>query len=564
MALTYVEIEQEKSYKIFLLFAILIIFYFLTALILGYILKFFIAFKIALSDLGFAGHSIRFTLTPVQILSIFLVSLAAAIIHLRFSLNRLLEKFILRLGAKPLDRKDRYHQRLRNIVEEASVAIGSRYQIRGTVLPTLAMNAFALADFNNNAVIGVTEGLISRLNRSQLEAVVAHETAHIAQGDCLQNTITCSLFGVYSLILSKIRNQFESRGRRYYGRTGAQAMALMVVTYLTLSIFQGMARFIKLTISRQREYRADATAVRISRNPLGLAEALYEISRNWRGSGDIGDGLESLFIMNPRANELDESEGLRADLFSTHPPISKRIKILLAMAHSEIKVLEEKRRARERLKKARRAPKKLPLGRGTWYAHTKEGDWKGPYTLPRIVALSWFRPNSWVYQKGKGKAERAFRNPSLSRMLAKRIKGKATGNLICPGCNQYLLEKEYEGTTVYRCMFCGGKFLENDKVTRILLREEKVFPERTLKLAKEMVGKNVKRYTIKKWKELPKEFPQLKCPSCLKEMRRTFYSLAYPIEVDRCYGCQATWFDKDELEILQCAIENNLAGQRIT
>ncbi|MCG2675868.1 zf-TFIIB domain-containing protein, partial [bacterium] len=134
----------------------------------------------------------------------------------------------------------------------------------------------------------------------------------------------------------------------------------------------------------------------------------------------------------------------------------------------------------------------------------------------------------------------------------------------CPGCNQYLLEKEYEGTTVYRCMFCGGKFLENDKVTRILLREEKVFSERTLKLAKEMVGKNVKRYTIKKWKELPKEFPQLKCPSCLKEMRRTFYSLAYTIKVDRCYGCQATWFDKDELEILQCAIENNLAGQRIT
>jgi len=82
-------------------------------------------------------------------------------------------------------------------------------------------------------------------------------------------------------------------------------------------------------------------------------------------------------------------------------------------------------------------------------------------------------------------------------------------------------------------------------------------------LAREMVGKNVKRYTIKRWKELPKEFPLLKCPSCSKEMRRTFYSLAYPIEVDRCYGCQTTWFDKDELEILQCAIENNLAGKKI-
>lgn len=561
MALTYVEIEQEKSYRIFLLFAILIIFYFLTALILGYILKFFITLRIALSH---PGLSIRFHLTLAQILFIFFISLVAAIIHLRFSLSRLLEKFILRLGAKPLDRKDRYHQRLKNIVEEASVAIGSRYQIRGMVLPTLAMNAFALADFNNDAIIGVTEGLISRLDRSQLEAVVAHETAHIAQGDCLQNTITCSLFGVYTLILSQIRNQLESRGKHYYGRAGAQALALMVVTYLTLSILQSMARFIKLTISRQREYRADATAVRISRNPLGLAEALYEISRNWRGSGDIGDGLESLFIMNPRAEELDEREGLLADLFSTHPPIGKRIEILLAMAHSEIRVLEEKRRAKERLKKARRAPRELPSGRGSWYAHDKEGNWKGPYTLPQLVALSWFRPTSWVYQKGKEKAERAFRNPLLSKMLAKRIMGKATGNRRCPRCNQCLLEKEYEGTTVYHCIFCGGKFLESDKVVRILMREEKVFPERVLELAKEMVGKNVKRYTIQRWKELPKEFPQLKCPSCLKEMRRTFYSLAYPIEVDRCYGCQATWFDKDELEILQCAIENNVAGERIT
>ena len=109
-----------------------------------------------------------------------------------------------------------------------------------------------------------------------------------------------------------------------------------------------LSYLLNLFISREREYRADAAAVRMSRNPIALAETLHLLSRSWRGAGFIGSGFEMLCIVNPTATALDESEGFWADLLSTHPPLKKRIDILLAMARVSITELDARADAREK------------------------------------------------------------------------------------------------------------------------------------------------------------------------------------------------------------------------
>src|SRR5665811_219893 len=93
-----------------------------------------------------------------------------------------------------------------------------------------------------------------------------------------------------------------------------------------------LSYLLNMFISRQREYRADAAAVRMTRNPIALAETLHLLSRSWRGAGFIGSSFAMLCIVNPEATLLDESEGFWADRLSTHPPLEKRIAILLNMA----------------------------------------------------------------------------------------------------------------------------------------------------------------------------------------------------------------------------------------
>ena len=203
------------------------------------------------------------------------------------------------------------------------------------VIPTMAINAFAVSDFSGRAVIGVTEGMLARLTRAQLEAVVGHEAAHIVTGDCLATTVTSSLFELYSGMLRGFEALFRGGGlgrRRYSSaefRGGAQGAVFVILIYVLLMITKLLSQMVRLFISRQREYRADAIAVRLTRDPLSLAEALYAISYRWRGAGLPAQELEAIFTVNPVYSALDEQKGLWADMFSTHPPVADRIKVLL-------------------------------------------------------------------------------------------------------------------------------------------------------------------------------------------------------------------------------------------
>ena len=140
-------------------------------------------------------------------------------------------------------------------------------------------------------------GLLSRLTRPQLEAVVAHEAYHVLSGDCIEATVATSLFGMYASAIEKF--QSFSEGRAFFSPAFILAWLLLKLSYI-LNMF----------ISREREYRADAAAVRITRNPLALAEALHLLSRNWRGIGFIGAALRcSVLLILRRIILMNQKSG---------------------------------------------------------------------------------------------------------------------------------------------------------------------------------------------------------------------------------------------------------------
>ncbi|MDD2655026.1 MAG: M48 family metalloprotease, partial [Candidatus Omnitrophica bacterium] len=328
MPFSFIEIEQKKSRLILFVFLFLIFFYFLTVWLLLLIVRnFFFASAF--------GNEFIFTFPP---LSHTLIALAVAfligLLHWSVSTSNLIDKISASIDASPVDPKDNYHQYLKNIVDEVSIAIGGRH-IEPYVIPTSALNAYSLVDFQDNAVIGVTEGLLARLNRSQIEAVVGHEAGHIVSGDSFNATVICSLSEIYKETVSRL-----GQGTREFRLRGKGGVLILLI-FIVLTIMNFLNQLLNTFISRQREYRADAVSVRLTRNPLALAEALRLISQKWHGSGINGENIESIFIVSPNVRSIEEQEGLAADLFATHPPIDKRVNILLDMAHLDEKTLDE-------------------------------------------------------------------------------------------------------------------------------------------------------------------------------------------------------------------------------
>ena len=355
MPLTFIDIERQKSWRIWVFFLFLMLLYFV------------IAALFAATFLHVSWHA-----APRFWVFAGITALLVAGIHFWFSAYDTVRVVVRSLDARPPDPKDDIHKMLMNIMEEVHVVTGNRRKIQCVVVPSLSMNALAAADLRGEAVIGITEGLLSRLTRPQLETVVAHEAHHILSGDCLETTVASSLFGTYASAVEKLSNM--SSRRTYFSPALLLVWLLLQLSYL-LNMF----------ISREREYRADAAAVRMTRNPIALAETLHLLSRSWRGAGFIGSGFEMLCIVNPQATALDEAEGFWADLLSTHPPLRKRMDILLRMAHTSIAELDTRA--------AGRAKAAVPGAGGTqYYAMDPQQQWQGPVTPGGLGALSWLSP----------------------------------------------------------------------------------------------------------------------------------------------------------------------------
>jgi heat shock protein HtpX len=522
MPLTFIDIERQKSWRIGLFFIILLLMYFSSAMVI---------MLVAFGDI-FAKDFLRGVFASFYI---FIIAAVLAFVHFYLLSYGAAQTIKKNLGAADPDPEDELHKRLCNIMAEIHVATGKKRKMACAVIPGQAMNALAVDDFKGNALILITEGLISRLSRDQTEAVIAHEAHHILSGDCRESTLAVSLFGFSMPFIEKIMI--------YGGRAYIFSFILFKLGYL-----------LNLFISREREYRADAGAVRMTRNPLALAETLHLLSKNWRGTGLIGSELEGLCIVNPRLNQLDESEGFFADLFSSHPPIRKRIEILLAMAHTSLTALDAQRKSEDNKQMSKQTEKK-------YYALDAQYVWQGPFSISELTALPWFSTLTWV-SDGSETITKASEIPACSEIFKAQIKqaeGKTT-DYVCPVCQQRLFKQHYEQTRAYQCTYCGGTLVDSDKLPRIIIRHGNAWPEKIKAQARATLKENQQSYIIYSTKQGKNKIVSLRCPKCKAIMWRTFYSYAYLIEIDRCI-CGAMWFDKDELSMLQCMIENKMAGE---
>lgn len=549
MPYSFTTIEKDKTTTIGFVFSFLILFYFvafwlIVALGRSYLYSNDRTFVFQSLDLG-------------QSVVVLGIALIIGYGHWSYATSNLITKILGVLKAESLNPKDTYHQQLQNIVEEVSVATGGT-KIGPVVVPTIAMNAFAIADFSGRAVIGVTEGMLARLTRAQLEAVVGHEAAHIVTGDCLATTVTTSLFGLYSGMLKgfEVLCRGGGSGRRYSSvefRGGGQAAVFLVLIYALLLITKSLSQMAQLFISRQREYRADAIAVRLTRDPLSLAEALYAITYHWRGAGLPAQELESIFTVNPVYSALDEQRGLRADMFSTHPPTEERIGILLNMAHGDAQSL-----VKEVERKAKRPRIPVPQANAAakeWLVQ-KDGEWKGPYTLAQLPALGWVTPETWIQAVGEDKVRMLYEDKDVQQAVYKTQQGEDSGVYLCPRCQAALQPLNYEGAEVFQCGCCQGTLVGETEIQRIVIRQEVGFSERVKRIA-EGIRKEERIHGTRIIARDPKLL--FTCPRCRHikaTMLRMFYTEVYRVEIDKCHTCGMIWFDKDELEVVQYLIED--------
>src|SRR5574341_468550 len=531
MPLTFIDIERQKNWRIALLFVVLMLLYFAAAA--------------ALASAFFIG----LVLDPVRFwISVAAISLVVAGTHFWFSARDAVPMVIRALDARPPDPEDAVHKMFINVMDEIHVVTGNRRRIQSAVVPSLSMNALAAADLRGNAVIAITEGLLSRLTRPQLEAVIAHEAHHVLSGDCLEATVASALFGSYSALI-------EGLARTPRGRIPSPAILL---AWLLLQ----MSRLLNLFISREREYRADAASVRMTRNPVALAETLHLLSRSWRGAGFIGSGFEMLCIVNPRLSALDETAGFFADLLSTHPPLGKRMSILLRMARVSIVELDERARRRDVSRLTASADQAASTPR--YYAVSPGQQWEGPFTFAELGALSWLSPLTWI-TSGEGRpADRAWKDSVVNAIFTNRLTlaDQPLSGFVCPACNQPLITTPYERTQVYSCGFCKGTLVESEKVPRIIARQERPCTGHVNALARTVLAQNRMHHARQAHAGKGKAaVPLHPCPKCRNSMYRGFYSMSYLVEIDRCGFCGLTWFDQDELDMLRCMIQNRLAGE---
>ena len=247
--------------------------------------------------------------------------------------------FLALSRAKKIGRDD--HPRLYNIVEEMKIASGLEKMPDIYIIDDPALNAFATGRDPSKAAVAITSGLLQKLNRDELQGVIAHEMSHVVNRDVLLMTMCGVLLGSI-VILAWLGTRMMFFGAMTGGRRssrssggggGGQAQIIILVVALVLMILAPIAaRFIYLAISRKREYLADASAALYTRYPEGLASALEKLAASTNQLKSANQATASMYITNP----FRKKGKAASNLSSTHPPISERIRILRAMSGASL------------------------------------------------------------------------------------------------------------------------------------------------------------------------------------------------------------------------------------
>ncbi len=235
-------------------------------------------------------------------------------------------------GAKEIEHKD--HPQLFNVVEEMSIAAGIPMP-KVYLIDDTAMNAFATGRSPQHAAVAITKGLLMKLNRDELQGVMAHEMSHVKNRDMLYMTLAAILVGAIVLLADLfLRGMWYSgattRRRRSSRDQGGAQIVLLIIGIVVAILAPIIARLLYLACSRRREYLADASAATLTRYPEGLASALEKLGGDREILEHANRATAHLYIVHP-VRSLEERASA---LMSTHPPIQERIAILRGMGQS--------------------------------------------------------------------------------------------------------------------------------------------------------------------------------------------------------------------------------------
>ncbi len=298
--LTYTEVSKNKTYSVLLIFVFLLV-------IIG---------------VGFIVS--QYYGSPAFLFIAVLFSSVSALISYFFS-----AQITLALSqAQEIDLKTQ--PQLYRIVENLTIA-GGLPMPRVYVIDDTAMNAFATGRNPKNAVVCVTTGLLSRLDQTELEGVLAHELSHIGNYDIRFMTLVVVLVGTITLLADwMLRASIFGGGKRDNDNSGNNGIFLLVGIVLAI-LSPIVATLIQLAVSRKREFLADASGALLTRYPEGLASALEKIAGDKEPLEAANKATAHLYIANPLKDKDGNLTGWLANLFNTHPPIEERIKRLREM-----------------------------------------------------------------------------------------------------------------------------------------------------------------------------------------------------------------------------------------
>jgi len=562
----FYEVQRRQWQKSLFLLLILFVFYFF---LVGFVV---FVFMISLG-LFIPGFSL-FTGDNLKnfFLINFFLSIGIAAFHFydaRFHGAQFIRK---RLQAECPDKKDIYHKRFINTVDEMRLAAGLP-RVTPYIISAFAVNSMALMEADKTPTIIVTEGLLAEFTRDELQAVIANELAHIIRGDTFYITLVCSLANFFERLREMAEPQERPQGQIGEIQDSGGGNPLV---YAATSLSSVVMHLLSTLVSRQRELLADAAAVELNRDPAALARAIYKAHVSNSFIGDFSLSYSPLFLVPPGSKGI--SDGLFSRIFNSHPPLMKRIRQLADMVPtSPARIIGAVLEARKKREKARfllhsqeetaAGGQKIPAAsddiqpeeEAVWSVRKPKGKWMGPYTLEQILSLRFFTLRIRTKNIPEDIEATAGEFPQirtgLHNLYHKKPVNPEKYNK-CPRCRMPLADTFYEGVVLKICPSCGGKLVDSAVVGRIIARKEVAFSDYLLQKAADF-RKNFLLNPAGIRKISREKTPDIYCPICGLKMQPRPFTYQYIIPVDKCFLCHKTWFDTDELEILQILIEKH-------
>jgi heat shock protein HtpX len=242
---------------------------------------------------------------------------------------------LLSVHASPLTADSPKHEMVLDVINEMAVA--ARMPVpKPYLMDDPSPNAFATGRDPAHSVICVTQGLVDQMDREEIQGVIGHEMSHVADYDIRTMMMIAVMVGGIAMLSDFVYRWmffggFGGRRSSDDNRDNQAAMLIMLAVIILAAVAPIFSQMLAMAVSRQREYLADASSVEFTRNPRALLRALEHIAKIESPLKQGTAGTAHLFIVNPREGLRDDAEGFFANLFSTHPPLQKRIARLQAL-----------------------------------------------------------------------------------------------------------------------------------------------------------------------------------------------------------------------------------------